>query len=387
MKVLFVIQAFRQGGANRSLQYLLQALEGTSIDLSLFVLSHQGPYRKVFERYHVLPEDFMTSTLLTDLSLEPVSIRRWVRWVLRTIFRIFRVVGLSTHDLFFRNARRYIEQQHPDVVIAFQEGTVSDFVAPLRVSRKLGWIHSDYSGYLCLAGRKPERKLYQQFHGVVCVSEFTAGRFRNILPDQNGKVHVIHNVMAQESIRQQATEKIIHPLFVKKGTILISVGRLDPVKRFTQIPVIAAQLKAAGFPFRWFVVGGGSEYSLIQSAINHHAVHNEVIMLGEINSPYAMMAASDVVVSLSESEACPMGVQEAKILGVPVLSTDYGSATEFVIAGEGGCVVPLNEIARTLTDWLKDPEALTALKRELSDYQFDEQSIVGQLLALLKNKS
>lgn len=383
MKVLFVMPAFRQGGTNRSLQYLLQALEGTSIDFSLFALSQQGPYRAVFERYRMLPEDFMASTLLADLSMEPVSMRRLVRWVLRTFFRIFRVAGISTHDLFFHNARRYVEQQQFDVVMAFQEGTVSDFVAPLRVPRKLGWIHSDYSAYLGLAGRKPERKLYEQFHGVVCVSEFTAGRFRNALPEINGKVHVIHNVMAQESIRRQAAEGLFHPLFVKQGITLISVGRLDPVKRFTHIPSIAAQIKAAGLTFRWFVVGEGAERAAIANAIHQLGVSDEVVLLGEINSPYAMMAASDVLVSLSESEACPMGVQEAKILGVPVLSTDYGSATEFVIAGEGGCVVPLNEVVSTLTDWLQDPEMIIRLKNELNGYQFNEQRIVNQLMELL----
>lgn len=386
MKVVFVIQAFRQGGANRSLQYLLQALEGTSIDFSVFALSHQGPYRSGFEPYRVLPEDFMASTLLTDLSQEPVSLRRWGRWVLRTFFRLFRVAGISIHGLFFCAARRYIELQQPDVVIAFQEGTVTDFVAPLRVPRKLGWIHSDYVSYLGLAGRKPEKKIYEQFQRVVCVSEFTAGRFRNALPELNGKVHVIHNVMAQESIRRQAAEGLLHPGFVKQGVTLISVGRLDPVKRFTQIPPVAAQLKAAGHRFRWFVVGEGADRGAIATAIDQLGVGNEVVLLGEINSPYAMMAASDVLVSLSESEACPMGVQEAKILGIPVLSTDYGSATEFVISGEGGCVVPLNKIADTLISWLQLPEVIAEMKSELNAYQFNEHRITGRLLALLNSK-
>lgn len=386
MKIAFIVQAFRQGGANRSLQYLLQALDGTENDVSLFALSHQGPYRSVFERYHIVPEDFLASTLLADLSQEPPSIRRLVRWVLRTLFRLLRISGISTHNLFFHNARRCIEQQGFDVVVAFQEGTVTDFVAPLGVSRKLAWIHSDYANYLTLAEKKPELTMYSRFEGIVCVSEFTASRFRELLPGLNSRVEVINNVMGQESIRHQAMQPAVHPLFVKEGYTLISVGRLDPVKRFAHIPAIAAQLKSSGLKFRWFIIGSGPERENIAKLQNDFGVTDCVVMLGELNNPYTIMAASDVLISLSESEACPMGVQEAKILGVPVLSTDYGSAKEFVIEGEGGCVVKLNGLTGKLTEWLSNRDTIAGLKDEIASYHFDQQRIVDQLLELMRSR-
>jgi len=382
-RVVIIVQGCRQGGANRSLQYLLQTLEQSDLQISVFALSHQGSYRTVFSNYSLLEEDFMCSTLLSDLSLEKPSLRRVVRWLLRSVFRLFRIAGVPAFDFFFNQARRSLERQNFDVAIAFQEGTATAFAAPLLVPLKIAWIHSDYGNYLKLAATKPEITTYEHFHSIVCVSDFTATVFKQLMPALSERVSAIPNVMNQVKIRHQSAEEPLHPHFNRVGATLLCVGRIDPVKRFTAIPLIAAHLKQRNILFRWYLIGDGAsdEKEAIKTAIQQYKVDDCVLMLGEIENPYPYIVRSDVLISLSLSEACPLGVQEAKLLHVPVVATDFGSAREFVLEGEGGMVVPFEEMADTLAELLLNQEFLLKMKQELEGYEFDNQGIIRKVIA------
>jgi glycosyltransferase involved in cell wall biosynthesis len=384
-KVLFVVQGFRQGGANRSLQYLLPVLEQSDVQASVFSLTHQGSYYSVFSKYNILDEDFFCSTLLADLSLEKPSIKRLIRWFFRTVFRLLRIVGVPAFSFFFAGARRKIEQQKFDVIIAFQEGPATNFVAPLQVPVKIAWVHSDYGNYLQLANIRPEINIYKQFTKIVCVSEFTSGVFSSLLPSVATIVSSIPNVMDQETIRRLSMLPFSHPEFRCEGAVMLCVGRLDPVKQFTAIAPIAAELKKKGIQFGWFIIGDGMsmEREAIQKSILLHEVADCVVMLGEIENPYPYISRADVLISLSLSEACPLGVQEAKILHTPVVATDFGSAREFVVQGEGGLVVPLAEMADCLYWLLSDHSQLNQLKQELNHFEFDNHRIIGKIESLL----
>ena len=325
----------------------------------------------------------MCSTLLSDLSLEKPSLRRVVRWLLRSVFRLFRIAGFPAFDFFFNQARRSLERQNFDVAIAFQEGTATAFAAPLLVPLKIAWIHSDYGNYLKLAATKPEITTYEHFHRIVCVSDFTATVFKQIVPSLSHRVSAIPNVMNQVDIRHQSVEEPLHPNFNPAGATLLCVGRIDPVKRFTAISSIAAHLKQRNILFRWYLIGDGAsdEKDAIKTAIQQYKVDDCVLMLGEIENPYPYIVRSDVLISLSLSEACPLGVQEAKLLHVPVVATDFGSAREFVLEGEGGMVVPFEEMANTLAELLLNQEFLLKMKQELEGYEFDNQGIIRKVIA------
>lgn len=384
MKVLFVVQGCRQGGANRSLQYLLPELKDSRFQFSICALSHQGPYNEIFSNYTLLKEDFLSSTLLSDISKEKASVRKLLRWIVRTIFRVLRIAGINTLQLFLSKLRRTIEKQQFDVVIAFQEGTATEFVSRLNVRRRIAWIHSDYVSYLQLAAKTPEKEVYRLYHSIVCVSEFTSNSFGQCIPELKSRVKVINNVLDQHTIREQANQPPVHPQFKKNGVTLISVGRLDPVKRFSKIPAIAAELKKQKLPFRWFVIGSGEEQALIRKNRQLTNTEDSVVLLGELSNPYPYIASSDVLVSISLSEACPLGVQEAKILHVPVLSSDYGSASEFVKEGQGGKVVAFENITAVLTDWLSDPAKIRDIKKELDEYSIDNRALLDTVYSLLE---
>ena len=55
-------------------------------------------------------------------------------------------------------------------------------------------------------------------------------------------------------------------------------------------------------------------------------------------------------VSLSTTEACPMVFNEARVLNVPIVTTDFGSAHEFVTDGVDGYIRPIEKIPDVISD-------------------------------------
>ena len=72
-----------------------------------------------------------------------------------------------------------------------------------------------------------------------------------------------------------------------------------------------------------------------------------MIWLGEKVNPYPYFKDTDQYVCLSELEACPMVFLEAKLFNIPIVTTDFPSAREFVKDGEG-TISPLEDLPQAI---------------------------------------
>ena len=57
------------------------------------------------------------------------------------------------------------------------------------------------------------------------------------------------------------------------------------------------------------------------------------------------MAKADLYVSTSLSESFPLVINEAKALGIPIVSNNFGSAAESIEDGVDGFVLPVGDVA------------------------------------------
>jgi glycosyltransferase involved in cell wall biosynthesis len=130
------------------------------------------------------------------------------------------------------------------------------------------------------------------------------------------------------------------------------------------IPEIAAQLKAKGMEFRWFVVGGGRGIlkQEVDDNIVKYSVQEEVVLLGNRNNPYPYVAASDLYVLTSRFDCYPTVVNEALLLGKPVVASNIPVAPEMV-APQNGKVVSYEDMANAIYDILNNP-----IKPDFSDH-------------------
>ena len=385
-KILIVTPEFGHGGTNRSLLNLMGVIDREKYDIDIFVMRHVGPYQHLFRSFHVLPENPMLAIYFSFREalanenlwgkLRKIGLKAYMKLVLR-----------SDPQRILQAAAAQVSKTHYDVAVAFQESAATEFVSYVRADRRLAWVRCDYRRHIAKA-KRDETGIYSRFDKIIAVSQFTAQVFRDQVPAAADRTAAICNMIDYEGILRKSREPIEDPRFVRAPFTLVSVGRMDPVKRFSHIPGMAAWLKEKNIPFRWYIIGdGGEEKQIVEDSIREHQVQEQVILLGEKDNPYPYIAAGSVLVCPSWSEACPNVVNEGKILHVPVVAADFPSAKEFLQSGVNGIISPIESMASQLGELYENKELYQRISQNLSDFVYDNAAIKASIEKLFDGEN
>ena len=74
---------------------------------------------------------------------------------------------------------------------------------------------------------------------------------------------------------------------------------------------------------------------------------------------------------------------EAKMLRLPILTTDFGSAKEFVADGENGIISSFEEIVDKIDYIYNHRNELETYRNNLKKYKYDNMKIVESIKQLL----
>lgn len=207
-----------------------------------------------------------------------------------------------------------------ELVLAFKEGEDMLLASGLRARRKVAWVHTDYAHFhwttYCFGDdNEAERRCMAGFDAVAAVSEAAAQGLRQAIGDP-GNVSVVYNPIDAAAIEKKAQK--LSPERPTDKTLLITVGRLSCEKRQAMLIDICHELSAE-FPLELWIVGGGELEGELSRRIEVRGI-DCVKMLGTQENPYPYIACSDWLISASETESYGLTVQEALILGVPVIA-------------------------------------------------------------------
>lgn len=383
-KVLFVVTDCGHGGISRSLQNLCPYLEKREVRVSIFALNHEGAYLNVFPKEKLLPEDKWVSLLIKNHRIQN-GLTRCLVLIVKLLSVVMTKVGLPFKELLFKRRAKVLSNMGFDAIVAFSEGVPTRFVSFMKGKNLIAWIHCDYANYKRLNNNIDERNTYERYNSIVCVSEYTRKVFCQLMPSVSNRVHAIYNVLDSDMMISLARLRIDDKNFVRDNFTIVSVGRIDPVKRFSEIPFIAAKLKQASCRFKWYIIGGSgvpAERELLMHNVALCEVEDCVIYLGEKDNPYYYIRNSELLVNTSLSEACPYVVNEAKILHKPVVCTDFGSAEEFIENGVNGYISPIEKIHEPIISLIKRRELYDRMVSSASDFAYNNESIVDQIVGL-----
>jgi glycosyltransferase involved in cell wall biosynthesis len=171
--------------------------------------------------------------------------------------------------------------------------------------------------------------------------------------------------------------------------VILSVGRLEPVKNQTMLFEALRLLPGRHAPAVW-LVGDGPLQGRYEAELQRHGLADSVRFLGYRYDIPELTAAADVAVLTSVKEGIPRALMEAMATGVPVVATDVKGSREVVVDGEAGFLVPLND-TRALADRLTALLDSAALRQEMGArgvhhvrQHFDEERIVERLVRLYR---
>lgn len=387
-KILFVTQTLNYGGGVISgLRNMLAMLPADRYDISILPLQYSDIKNIPLDNCTILKNDIVLTAITSNY-------KHTVKYSHRNILRLIKIILTLLSKISLRNAAenflfRCIARKYKnyDKVIAYQEGHCTLFAQYIDAPQLVAWIHCDY-----LQRKKSikfdEEHIYRKYNDIVCVSKYTLESFLNIYPSLKNKSLYIHNILNKKSICQAAKDKVEDFMEDDKTMKLISLGRIVPVKQFHLIPSIISRMLAMGANnFKWFLLGStedAKEYALLQDELIKYNIEDKYFsFLGSKLNPYPYIKNSDIMVSTSFSEACPYVVNEARVLGVPVVSNNYPSIYEFIENNVNGCICTIDDMAKVLSNLIINKNEYKKIKEGMCQNDYDNDTIIKKIIEVL----
>ena len=198
----------------------------------------------------------------------------------------------------------------------------------------------------------------------VCVSEAVKNNL-NI----SKKGIVIHNFL-NDNILELSNED--NPLKdIDKDTLKLSVvSRISSGKGFERLLLLVKELEEEKIPYIINVIGKGRKRE--QEYKDLFKDYKNVVFVGYRDNPYNYVKNSDYLVQLSDDESWCNSITEAKVLGVPVVVTNFESSYEQIKDGYNGIMVDLDETdyKKVINRMLTEKEVL---KNNLKDFKYSPE--------------
>jgi glycosyltransferase involved in cell wall biosynthesis len=177
-----------------------------------------------------------------------------------------------------------------------------------------------------------------------------------------------------------------------KQIIIGTASRLAPDKHLEQL-LAALRLAHSRLPHYRVRIAGGAErgHDAHARELRRLARGLPVEWCGEVADTAALLAGLDVFAMISEPAGCPNASLEAMAAGLPVIATDHGGASEQVIDGLTGRLVPRGDthaIAEALVELTHDAEKRARFgeaARERIRTEFSIERMIDGYAALLES--
>ena len=399
-RILFFIESFSGGGAERVLLTILRNLDMEKFDVTVLVMSDSGVYSKDFHSLgiNVVPVLSSNSSMLNrvkyKLLYNILSPKVAARWLLKGI--------------------------EADTYVAFVEGYCTKILSCLRSDkRKIAWVHIDLKNFPWTIEEgiyqniKEEKDAYEMFDMSIGVSNEVS----DVLKTQYGLKYVrtIYNPIDENRIikmsreqsdiqidkstfniisvgrlsHQKGYDKLINlmprilarnPLVklyivgegeerrnlenqIKVRTIynpidenriikmsreqsdiqidkstfnIISVGRLSHQKGYDKLINLMPRILARNPLVKLYIVGEGEERRNLENQIKEQHLTDNVILTGFVKNPYSLMKKMDLFVCSSVAEGFSLVIAEALTVGLPVVSMECAGPNELLGQGKYG---------------------------------------------------
>jgi len=371
-KVLFLIPSLVGGGAERTLINILKNIDYLLFDVHLVIVDNNGIYcREVPKQVKVLP-------LFSNTKL-------------------VRLLSYIQKKMSFNNfvVNRFLNQidSSYDTAISFLDSNFTDLLFKIpNVNKTITWVHSSYKTnknfYKFYKKESYRKKLithrYAKLDAIVFVSHDAKTEFEEIFGSFKN-MSVIYNFMDEKNIHLKANSIEIQ----KKANIVkfISVGSLFPVKGYDLLILAALKLKEIDLKFKIDIYGQGFLKEELLDLIKTHKLESHVELKGFVANPYPYIKDADIFIMSSKSEAMPMALCEAMILGKPVLVTNCSGCREVVNYGEFGLMsnAKIDDLAANMLKLIKDKDYRTKLSSKSLEraVMFSDKSIMNTIVKII----
>lgn len=400
-KILFVINTLGHAGAEVALSGLLNALDKTKYDISLYVLLGQGelmsqipPEVKILnKKYNELSvlcaqgKRNMMKTVLKSCLRRATIIRRFP-YIIKNLFKMIKNKQILTEKLLWRivadGADRFSEEY--DLAVAYLEGGSAYYTADyVKAKKKAAFVHVDYikAGY----SRSLDLKSYMFYDRIFAVSDEVKQSFLKVYPEFFSKTKIFHNLIDIEKIKKRAAEKGgFEDNF--DGIRLLTVGRLTWQKAYEVAIDAMALLKKQYNNVKWYVLGEGSQREFLEKRISKLKLEDDFILMGAVNNPFPYYVQCDIYVHATRFEGKSIAIQEAQTLGCAIVASDCSGNREQINNEEDGllCQFDAVSIKDAILELINDKEKRVRFGEAAANRKLIYEEDMGLLFELMSEE-
>lgn len=392
-ELLFIMNNLNCGGAEKALVSLLQTLDYTKYNVDLYLFKKEGIFlNQVPQEVTILehPENykFFDMSFLKTITTNLMSgnlINIWYR-----ILADFVFISKNEKAVKEQKVWKYLKEvllpldKKYDVAIGFLEKTPNYFcVDKVNAKMKIGYIMNDYEQLKM--NKSIDVPYFSKLDYIISDSEESKTVLIKIFPEFKHKFQVIKNIVAPVLINKLAKE----PLFdYPDGFKIISVGRLVPQKGYDLAIEACGILAKKGIKFKWYILGDGEDKELLLALIKKTKLDDYFIFLGIRENHYPYLKNADIFVHTARFEGFGLVINEAKILHIPILLTNFNVAKSHIQSDYNGLICELNpkSIADNLEKLIVDKDLREHFSVNLSKDNFGTENEIHAFYKIIENE-
>ena len=339
-RVLFVIESLGCGGAEKSLVSLLSLLDSHKYDLSIWMIHPEGAFLNLLPPGITVVEQPKYNAIQSMLFRASAVVYSSAR-------RLNKIIGKNEYwgETYYKSRgwAMKVPKGGWDIVFAYHQGLVTYLVADkFHGCKKVGWVNADIfkTGY----NIRFNSKYYRKIDKICVVSDILHELMKDHLPEFSGKYLTVWDIVNPFVTRELARQTVPKLKICPDEYVFITTGRLHALKGYDMALEAAHFLKRKGLKFKWFFIGDGPERKNIEKLICSLDLREEVVLLGLLTNPYPYMAQADVYVQTSRHEGFCITIAEAKILGLPVVSTNFDVVYDQIEHERNGLIAEMDGV-------------------------------------------
>lgn len=196
-------------------------------------------------------------------------------------------------------------------------------------------------------------------------------------------VKEVPNALSDEFLRGPTAESA-----VAGSARIVSVGRVEPVKRPELAIEIGRELASRGFDFRWQWIGHGTLREGLSNVATGSGSRGRVEFVGPRSDLSAVLSGATALVHPAQWEFSSGAILEARAAGLPVIAADVGGNPDQVRSGHNGFLLggeDAREWAEAVITVHEDPAIRSRCVSEAQSvrHRHDPHVVVHQLIEAL----
>jgi glycosyltransferase involved in cell wall biosynthesis len=337
--ICFVLPSLNGGGAERAAVQILNALDPSRWNRSMYLFAREGPYLA----------DLDPAIRLT-CGAGGSRTRRWHD--LRTFLRRTRPQLIVSFLSYFSVLAAARAAGTGARVVFNQQTPMSAFLADQDYHWQRRWDRRAFS--------MVTRVGYRLADAIVTTSKGVADDLVSQFGVAASRIRVVHNPVDLTAVTAAASEPL-DPEHARAWSrpVIVAAGRLADAKNYPLLIDAMAHLKRT-IRARLFILGQGEREAELRGQIARLGLQDDVVLCGFQRNPWKYIARADVFALSSRYEGFGNVLVEAMACGVPVVATSSPGTTEIVSPGVDGLLVEDHQpaaLAAALARVLSDDDA------------------------------